>query len=73
MKNYGTPAPPSDDELHDAARLELPDWSGMASHNTRMMLAEAVQWNEEMLVMFPPKANRDGRDDDTRCEAEFVL
>ena len=62
----------NDSELHDAARLDFPDWGGMASHKLRMTLAEAVQWNEEMLAMFPPRANRDMLDD-LRCDVEFVL
>jgi len=71
MKNSSTPVPPNDGQLHDAAALEFPDWSGMAPHIVRMTFAQAVRWNEEMLAMFPPKPNRDAPDADAKCDVEF--
>ena len=73
MKNSSTPVPPSDGQLHDAPGLEFPDWSGMASHDVHMTFAQAVQWNEEMLAMFPPKSNRAALDADAKCSVEFKL
>jgi len=45
----------------------------MESHNVRMTFAQAVQWNEEMLEMFPPKPNRSALDADAKCNVEFKL
>jgi hypothetical protein len=73
MKNSSTPVPPSDEQLHDARGLEFPDWSGMASHDVHMTFAQAVQWNEEMLAMFPLKSNRAALDADAKCNVEFKL
>jgi len=73
MTNSNTPVPPSDGQLHDAPGLEFPDWSGMASHKVRMTFEQAVQWNEEMLAMFPPKPNRAALDADAKCSVEFRL
>jgi hypothetical protein len=73
MINYSTPVPPSEGQLHDAPELEFPDWSGMAPHEARMTFAQAVQWNEEMLAMFPPQPNRGAREADLRCNVEFRL
>jgi hypothetical protein len=38
-----------------------------------MTFAQAVQWNEEMLEMFPPKPNRSALDADAKCNVEFKL
>lgn len=61
--------PPTD----DAQGLEFPDWSGMVSHKWRLTFAQAVQWNEEMLKIFPPKASRAALDAESKCDIEFVL
>jgi len=53
--------------------LEFPDWSGMISHKSPQTFAEAVQWNEEMLEMFPPKSNRAALDIEAKCDIEFVF
>jgi hypothetical protein len=45
----------------------------MASHDVHMTFAQAVQWNEEMLEMFPPKPNRAALDADAKCNVEFRL
>jgi len=71
MKNSSTPVASSGGQLHDTPGLEFPDWSGMAPHATRMTFEQAVQWNEEMLTMFPPKPNRAALDADARCHVEF--
>ena len=73
MKSFSAPVPPDGGQLHDAAGLEFPDWSGMAPHETRMSFEQAVQWNEQMLVMFPPKPNRAALDADLKCNVEFRL
>jgi len=73
MKNSNAPAPPSDGQLHDAPGLEFPDWRGMVRHEGRMSFEQAVRWNEEMLLMFPPKPNRAALDADAKCHAEFKL
>ncbi len=71
MKDSATPLTPHDGPLHDAPALELPDWSGMTSRETRMTFEQAVQWNEEMLAMFPPKPNRASLDADAKSHVEF--
>jgi hypothetical protein len=38
-----------------------------------MTFEQAVQWNEEMLAMFPPKASRATLDADAKCNVEFKL
>ena len=68
MKNSSEPVPQPDVE-----GLEFPDWSGMISHESRLTFAQAIQWNEEMLEMFPPKSNRAALDSEARCDIEFVL
>ena len=73
MKSFSGHVPPDDGQLHDAAGLEFPDWSGMAPHETRMSFEQAVQWNEEMLAMFPLKPNRAALDADLKCNVEFRL
>lgn len=73
IKNYNTPALPTDGQLHDAPGLDFPDWSGMLPHQTRMSFAAACQWNEEMLELFPPKPNRAAGDAEAKCHVEFVL
>ena len=45
----------------------------MAPHEGRMTFEQAVQWNEEMLAMFPPKPNRAALDADAKCPVEFRL
>jgi len=45
----------------------------MISHKSRLTFAQAIQWNEEMLEMFPPKSNRAELDSEARCDIEFVL
>lgn len=72
-KSSSEPAPPTDGSLHDAPGLEFPDWSGMVSHPNRMSLAEAIEWNEEMLELFPPKPNRAVLDAEAKCQVEFLL
>lgn len=59
--------------LHDAPDLKFPDWSGMALHKSWLTFAEAVRWNDEMLAMFPPKANSAALDAPAKCEIEFTL
>ena len=71
MKSYSTPVPPSDGQLHYASGLEFPDWSGMVQHEVRMSFEQAVQWNEDMLAMFPPKPDRAALDADAKCHVEF--
>ncbi len=73
MTSSDMPAPSNDGQLHDAPGLELPDWSGMAPRQGRMAFEEAVQWNEDMLAMFPQKPNRAGLDADAKCYVEFSL
>ena len=73
MKNSDEPVPPNEGQSHDAPGLEFPDWSGMVPHEWRMAFEQAVQWNEEMLALFPPKANRAALDADAKCHAEFAL
>ena len=73
MKSSNTPVSPSDGKLHNAPGLEFPDWSGMASHDVHMTFAQAVEWNEEMLEMFPPKPNRAVLDAEAKCNVEFKL
>jgi len=73
MKNFDEPVPPNEGRLHDAPGLEFPDWSGMAPRDAHMTFEQAVQWNEEMLALFPPKANRAALDADAKCQAEFAL
>jgi hypothetical protein len=73
MRDSSTPVPPNDGQLHDAPDLEFPDWSGMVPHEVRMTFEQAVQWNEEMLAMFPPKPDRAVRDVDAKCLVEFKL
>jgi hypothetical protein len=65
--------PPTDGTLHDAPGLEFPDWSKMVSHQTRASFAEAIEWNEEMLELFPPKPKRATLDAEAKCHVEFVL
>jgi hypothetical protein len=69
--NSSALVPPDDGQLHDAPGLGFPDWSGMATHEARMTLEQAVQRNEEMLALFPPKPNRAALDADAKCEVEF--
>jgi hypothetical protein len=45
----------------------------MVRHEGRMSFEQAVRWNEEMLLMFPPKPNRAALDADAKCHAEFKL
>jgi hypothetical protein len=73
MKKSNAPAPLSDGQLHDAPDLEFPDWSGMAPHHGRLAFEQAVGWNEAMLGMFPPKANRAALDANAKCQVEFRL
>jgi len=73
MNDSNAPAPPSDGQSHDAPGLEFPDWRGMVRHEGRMSFEQAVRWNEEMLLMFPPKPNRAALDADAKCHAEFKL
>ena len=73
MKNSSTPVPPSEGRVHDAAELDFPDWSGMVPREARMTFEQAVQWNEEMLAIFPPKPNRAALDADAKCHVEFKL
>ncbi len=73
MRSSNAPAPPIDGQLHDALDLEFSDWSGMAPRRTRMSLEQAVQWNEEMLELCPPHANRAALNANARCHAEFRL
>ena len=68
-KSFGVALPGNNAELHDAG-LEFPDWSGMVSDKVRMGLAEAVQWNEEILSLFPQAKKST---DDARNDVEFVL
>lgn len=73
MKDSDEPVPPTEGQLHDTPGLEFPDWSGMTSHDSHMTFEQAVQWNEEMLALFPPKSNRAELDADAKCYAEFTL
>ena len=68
-KSFGAAPPGNNAELHEAG-LEFPDWSGMVSHKVRMGFAEAVQWNEDILFIFPQTKRRT---DDARNDVEFVL
>ena len=72
-KNYGSPAPPNDGQSRDARALEFPDWSGMGPHHNRMSFEQAVEWNDEILALFPPKLNRPAHDAEAKCDVEFVL
>jgi hypothetical protein len=71
MKSSDTPAP-NDGALHDLPGLEFPDWNGMLPHRSRMTFQEAVQWNDEMLSLFPPK-KWPKLEAEGRCDAEFIL
>jgi hypothetical protein len=73
MKNCDKSAPTNDGVLRDAPALEFPDWSGMLPHRTRKTFEQAVQWNEEMLALFPPKKRVPLLEAERRCHAEFVL
>jgi hypothetical protein len=73
MKNYDTPAPMNESILRDAPGLEFPDWSGMKPHRSRMTFEEAVRWNDEMLSLFPSKAQSPKLAAQRRCNVEFVL
>jgi hypothetical protein len=63
----------NDDVLRDSPALEFPDWSGMLPHLTRKTFEQAVQWNEEMLTLFPPKKRSSKLEAERRCHAEFIL
>lgn len=71
--SYNVPAPQTDGALHDAPMLELPDWSGMKEHRVTMTFAEACQWNEEMLALFPPRPDSADRRAKARCEVPFAI
>jgi len=73
MKSSDAPAPTSESVLHDASGLEFPDWSGMMPHHSRKTFAEAVQWNDEMLSLFPLKRKSPKLEAERRCYAEFSL
>jgi hypothetical protein len=73
MKSSSMPVPPNDGQLHDAPGLDFPDWSGMIPHQTHMTFEQAVQWNEDMLAMFPRKPNRAAWDADLKCDVKFRL
>ena len=73
MKNYDTPVPMNDCALHDSPGLEFPDWSGMLPHRSRKTFEQAVQWNDEMLSLSPPKKMPADLEAQRRCHAEFVL
>ena len=56
----------------------LQDWNsrigaGWPRTKCGMTFEQAVQWNEEMLAMFPPKPNRAALDADAKCTVEFRL
>jgi hypothetical protein len=67
------PVPPNDGQLHDAAGLEFPDWSGMLPHEGRLTFEQAMHWNKGMLTIFLPKPNRAALDADLKCDVEFRL
>jgi len=71
--NYNAPAPRTEGALHDALDLEFPDWSGMKPHEVTMTFAEACNWNEQMLAMFPPRPESAERRAKERCRAEFII
>jgi hypothetical protein len=45
----------------------------MQPHRSRMTFEEAVRWNDEMLSLFPPKAQSPKLAAQRRCNVEFVL
>ena len=71
--NYNAPAPQTDGALHDGPVLEFADWNGMKPHKQTMSFAEACQWNEEMLDLFPPRPDSAARRSKSRCEAAFEI
>ncbi len=73
MKSYDAPVPTNESVLRDAPGLEFPDWSGMLPHRSRKTFAEAMQWNDAMLSLFPPKKKSPKLEAERRCHAEFVL
>jgi hypothetical protein len=73
MKSCDTPAPTNDNVLRDGPALEFPDWSSMVPHRTHKTFEQAVQWNEEMLTLFPPRKQSAKLEAEHRCHAEFVL
>ncbi len=73
MKSCDTPVPTNDDVLCESPVLEFPDWSGMLPHRTHKTFAQAVQWNEAMLALFPPGKRSAKLEAERRCHAEFVL
>ena len=73
MNDFSKLAPRDDGQLHDAPDLVFPDWSGMTSHKRHMTFQQAVQWNEEVRELFPPKPSQSARDANTRCYVEFKL
>lgn len=52
--------------------LEFSDWSGMKEH-PRMSYEQACRYNQELIAMFPPKADDEARRWAAKNEAEFVL
>ena len=56
-----------------ATDLKFPDWSGMAEHKTHMNFAQAIEWNEDLLELFPPKPNRAELDAKAKCLIPFVF
>jgi hypothetical protein len=72
-EKYDKPSPTNGDAMRDAPGLELPDWSGMAPHRSRMTFEQAVRWNEEMLSLFPPRKKSPKLEAESRCHAEFML
>jgi|GEM_PF-2506742 hypothetical protein len=60
--------------LNDAPTgLEFPDWSGLKPHRVRLSPAEAFRWNEEMIGLFPDKANSWRQSSLSKCSVEFKL
>jgi hypothetical protein len=59
--------------MHDEPTLEFPDWSGMKPHKVTMTFAQACQWNEEMLALFPARPDSSERRAKARCSVAFVL
>jgi hypothetical protein len=73
MKSCNAPVPPTESALHDAPDLEFPDWSGMHPNRSRKSFAEAVQWNDEMLALFPPRKRLAKLERERRCDVEFAI
>jgi hypothetical protein len=53
--------------------LEFPDWSGMTREFARADYEQAARYNEEMLALFPPKADDADRRLSEKILVEFAL